>query len=81
MGLIQPEAVLAITATAGPRVVNDICLLLGLEKVQNISPASDNADSGVLVLKTDRDNIDVSAFVLSTQEERLSSVSSKSTLQ
>lgn len=69
--LVQPEAILAVTATAGIRVIEDISQQLRLDQDQ--VPARE-PESGVLVLKTNRDNIDVSAFVLSTQEERLNAV-------
>jgi superfamily II DNA helicase RecQ len=69
--LIQPESILAITATAGPRVVRDISRLLRPNDDENLPQ---DADNRVLVLKTDRDNIDVSSFVLTSQEERLKAV-------
>ena len=75
MDMIEPKSVLAITATAGPRVVSDICRTLQIENnshtpghaVQNLSPSSE----GVKISKTDRDNIDVSCLLLDTQEERI----------
>jgi superfamily II DNA helicase RecQ len=81
MELIQPESVLAITATAGPRVVEDICRTLNITGDPTDSsvagaPQSDDSD-GVRVMKSDRDNIDVSSLILSNQEERLSKVSRK----
>jgi superfamily II DNA helicase RecQ len=69
--LIQPESILAITATAGPRVVEDISRVLFLN--QDKSSQRDTSN-GVLVLETDRDNIDVSTFILPSQEERLNAV-------
>jgi ATP-dependent DNA helicase Q4 len=71
MELVKPESVLAVTATASVRVIEDISQQLRLDQGQ-VSPGE--PESGVLVLKTNRDNIDVSAFVLSTQEERLNAV-------
>jgi hypothetical protein len=67
MELIRPESILAITATAGPRVVNDICRTLNIQSASGFP----ETDCGVQVMKTDRDNIDVSCFMFSTQEERL----------
>lgn len=75
LGLIQPQSVLAITATAGPRVVNDICHLLQIEP--SLPATVEDAVSslrGVHVSTTDRDNIDVKCVFLETQEERLSKV-------
>jgi superfamily II DNA helicase RecQ len=78
MELIQPESVLAITATAGPRVVEDICRTLNISGSASESEAAAGAvqsdDSGVRVMNSDRDNIDVSCLILSNQEERLSKV-------
>ena len=63
--LINPKSILAMTATAGPKVVDDICCTLGI----------DNATlSGVRVSKTNRDNIDVKCLFLNTQEERIAQV-------
>ena len=80
---IQPQSVLAITATAGPKVVQDICHTLGITQVNVSSDTEERLtttkpvqeDCGVHVMKSDRDNIDVSCYVLSTQEERLGKVS------
>jgi superfamily II DNA helicase RecQ len=66
--LIDPRSILAITATAGPRVVDDICRTLKIESVR------DNPEKGVRVSKTNRDNIDVKCLFLHSQEERLSKV-------
>jgi superfamily II DNA helicase RecQ len=71
MELIKPESVLAVTATASVRVIEDISQQLRLDQGQI---SAGEHESGVLVLKTNRDNIDVSAFVLSSQEERLNAV-------
>jgi len=77
--LIQPQSVLAITATAGPRVVGDICRSLGINGSADSPPESlakdtQQCDGGVRVMKSDRDNIDVSCMILSNQVERLSKV-------
>jgi superfamily II DNA helicase RecQ len=79
MELIQPESVLAITATAGPRVVEDICRTLSITggtADSSVAGAlrSDDTSGGVRVMKSDRDNIDVSSLILTNQEERLSKV-------
>ena len=68
--MIQPKGVLAITATAGPRVVNDISRSL---QIQNDS--EDESRDGVRVMKTDRDNIDVKCLIMESQGERLDKVS------
>ena len=71
MELIEPQSVLAITATAGPRVITDICRTLQIEH----GSSSDGTNrEGVRISKTDRDNIDVSCHLLDTQEERLAKV-------
>jgi ATP-dependent DNA helicase Q4 len=72
--LVQPESILAVTATASVRVIADISQQLRLDQGQ---VSTGHPECGVLVLKTNRDNIDVSAFVLSTQEERLNAVRSR----
>jgi superfamily II DNA helicase RecQ len=66
--LISPRSILAMTATAGPKVVDDICRTLSID----ITP--DANFSGVRVSKTNRDNIDVKCLFLNTQEERISKV-------
>lgn len=68
--LIDPRSILAMTATAGPKVVDDICRTLRIEN------AADTSISGVSVSKTNRDNIDVKCLFLNTQEERISKVRS-----
>jgi ATP-dependent DNA helicase Q4 len=81
MELVQPESVLAITATAGPRVVEDICRTLNITggtTASSVAGASQSDDSGgVRVMKSDRDNIDVTSLILSNQEERLSKVNQR----
>jgi ATP-dependent DNA helicase Q4 len=69
--IIQPQGIVAITATAGPRVVDDICRALEIPRSHEEGASS---DSGVRVMNSNRDNIDVRCFVLSTQQERLSKV-------
>lgn len=89
MDFIRPKSILAITATAGPRVIQDICRALDISSPSSHAscciddvPASmgkealtTGDDCGVRVMKTDRDNIDVSCYFLSSQAERLSTVS------
>ncbi|KAL7501544.1 hypothetical protein ACHAWT_009813 [Skeletonema menzelii] len=78
MSLIQPKSVLALTATAGPMVVKDICNTLcipfdGQCTINNEIPSSldsTNNDAGVKVLNCNRDNIDVFSLVLQDQDER-----------
>jgi superfamily II DNA helicase RecQ len=69
VNMIQPESVLAITATAGPKVVTDICRTLNIDKNM-----SEEADNGVRVMKCNRDNIDVRCLLLTSQTERLKKV-------
>lgn len=71
--IMQPEAVLAITATAGPRVIQNICNLIGRDQKRH-NGAECDADCGTLVLKTNRDNIDVSSFVFESQEQRIAAL-------
>lgn len=89
--LIDPNSVLALTATAGPMVVRDICNTLHIPyDTANAclpSPTStssaiqcnsncENVFSGVKILNCNRDNIDVFALVLETNDERRYLVSS-----
>ena len=69
MQMIQPKSVLAITATAGPRVVEDICRSLQIQT----GPSPEDCD-GVRVMKTDRDNIDVRCLLMESQGQRLEKV-------
>jgi hypothetical protein len=78
--IIEPRSVLAITATAGPKVIDDICRTLKIEQITEKCKVSEevlhctNTTCGVRVSKTNRDNIDVKCLFLDTQEERLSKV-------
>lgn len=63
--MIRPESVLAMTATAGPTVIKDICSTLGIESEES---------EGTRVLSCNRDNIDVQFFMTKTHEERLNKV-------
>jgi superfamily II DNA helicase RecQ len=64
---LQPKSILALTATAGPPVIRDICHAL------NINNSID--DDGVAVIKSDRNNIEVSAHFVTDEIERLTLVS------
>jgi ATP-dependent DNA helicase Q4 len=79
MSLIQPKSVLALTATAGPMVVRDICNTLciplddGQCTINDEIPSSldsSNNGVGVKVLNCNRDNIDVFSLVLQDNDER-----------
>ena len=73
MSMIQPQSVLAITATAGPKVVSDICHILDIRRDSGTDVIADETpEVCVRVMNCDRNNIDVSCYVLSSQEERLS---------
>lgn len=79
MHKIEPQSILAITATAGHQVVHDICRTLDIDHDAANGNANGHSDpcqnpSGVWTMKTDRENIDVKAFVVDTQERRLSMV-------
>lgn len=87
MEMIEPQSVLAVTATAGPRVVSDVCRTLQIDHDGSFSASSsqdqpattqmetnEKASPGIRISKTDRDNIDVRCLLLDTQEERLSKV-------
>ena len=75
--LIDPKSILALTATAGPMVICDICNTLcipydGTNRDVggcSSSPSQLN-DDGVKVLNCDRDNIDVFSLVLQSNDER-----------
>ena len=86
--LMQPESVLAMTATAGPPVVKDICDALriprrdvsdGESQLNSENDSTEEIESlsshGVKILAYDRDNIDVCCKVMSSEGERLSLVS------
>ena len=68
--LLQPHSVLAVTATAGPKVIDDICSVLSIPQFSDngscfSSNIEDNTDRGILVMDSNRDNINVvsEAFV------------------
>ena len=75
--LIEPKSILALTATAGPMVVRDICNTLRIPyggENQLLSPEmpieASTLDDGVKVLNCNRDNIDVYSLVLQSNDER-----------
>lgn len=77
LSLIQPKSVLALTATAGPMVVRDICNTLcipcdgqGTNQAIPSSLETENNGIGVKVLNCNRDNIDVFSIVLQDHDER-----------
>lgn len=61
---LEAENVLAITATAEPRVVADICSRLDINQTEE----------AVRLLKANRDNIGVECLFMGSQEERLTKV-------
>ena len=74
--MIEPKSILALTATAGPMVVRDICNTLCIPL--NSSPNANSADvRGVEVLNCNRDNIDVFTLILQSNDERQYLVSSQ----
>jgi ATP-dependent DNA helicase Q4 len=78
--LIQPKSLLAITATAGPRVVQDICQTLGIldcsrpAETPSAGEEKENEDTGVRIMKTNRDNINVTSFIVDNHEQRINMV-------
>ena len=81
LDVIQPESVLALTATAGPQVIDDICRTLGIPEGRapdftDVSLSeSDNArrgseGDGVRVLSAERNNIDPAVLVLDSEGDR-----------
>ncbi|CAJ1969352.1 unnamed protein product [Cylindrotheca closterium] len=68
LATMAPKSILAITATAGPRVIDDICQTIGIVEEKS---HPDNKDDSVQVLESGRDNIDVSCHFVTSQEERL----------
>lgn len=75
--MIRPVSVLAITATAGPLVVQDICRALYIPRSATNDTACQSKlsqDEGVRIMNVDRDNIDVRCSLFDTQGERLNKV-------
>lgn len=67
--LINPKSVMALTATAGPMVVRDICNTLCIPLDESSGACGLNA-GGVKVLNCNRDNIDVFTMILQSNDER-----------
>lgn len=63
-----------MTATAGPKVIQDISNTLGIHSDESPHGAAEN----ILVIDKSRDNIDVSCQFVETHEERLEMVRTKS---
>lgn len=73
---MQPKSVLAVTATAGPRVIQDISHTLGIAKQDCEDDCENPLDNeNILVIDKARDNIDVSCEFVAHHEERLDMVS------
>ena len=68
LNLIRPQSVLAITATAGPLVIDDITRTLGMPKLEN---GSNDETQGIKIYKADRDNINVTVQLVADHAERL----------
>ena len=75
LSLMNPQSILAITATAGPRVIEDICQTIGIESSKHPEGNRSLGTGGIKVIERGRDNIDVACQFLSSQEERLLMVS------
>jgi len=69
--MLEPKSILALTATAGPMVIKDICHTLGIPR-SNVSGIDND---GVRVLDCKRDNIDVATLVMEEEDSRRSLVS------
>jgi len=67
---LEPRSILALTATAGPPVIQDICQALDIQHTDAVGD-----EDGVLVVNSDRDNIDVSAVFVKDEIERIDLVS------
>ena len=61
---------LALTATAGPPVISDICNTLRIENSFSV----DDVKNSSLIMNCNRRNIKVSAQLLDNHEERLQKV-------
>jgi ATP-dependent DNA helicase Q4 len=68
---IEPQSVLAVTATAGPPIVRDICRYL---QIPDGTDGATESEIGVKILKSDRDNIDVFCKIMDNDESRVSLV-------
>jgi ATP-dependent DNA helicase Q4 len=79
LNVMKPKSILAITATAGPRVIRDIGQTLGLDFPESITEESpktftDIENESIKIIRSGRDNIDVMGKFMSNQEERLAVV-------
>lgn len=74
---MRPKSVLAVTATAGSKVIQDISKTLDIGEIleRNIDDAYEQRD--ILVIDKARDNIDVSCQFVTNHEERLDMVRRK----
>ena len=77
--IMKPKSILAITATAGPRVIKDITQTLGIDIPESFTEElskslSDIEHDSIKIIRSGRDNIDVMGKFLSNQEERLAAV-------
>lgn len=69
---LDPESVLALTATAGPTVVRDICHVLNIDQDGRQDAETSTTDQGIKILSCDRDNIDVEVRFSPDEEDRFS---------
>ena len=69
--MLEPKSILALTATAGPMVIKDICHTLGIP----MSSRGGIDNDGVRVLDCKRDNIDVATLIMDSEDSRRSLVS------
>lgn len=76
---MKPQSVLAVTATAGPRVIQDISNTLGIQSEVPAENSSLTKNENILVIDKSRDNIDVSCHFVENHEERIDMVSEFST--
>jgi superfamily II DNA helicase RecQ len=72
--LMKPQSILAVTATAGPRVIEDISKTLGIQSEAPAENSSLAEDDNILVIDKSRDNIDVSCEFVANHAERLEMV-------
>jgi ATP-dependent DNA helicase Q4 len=73
--LMKPHSILAITATAGPRVIEDIRDTLEIpSNIPMKDFAAQDSDESIKIIRSGRDNIDVKVKFMENQEERLSTL-------
>lgn len=76
---MNPQSILAVTATAGSRVIEDICQTIGVPKRGTEEVGKTSSDfsysENVFVINRPRDNLDVVCKYVSNDEERLDLVS------